>query len=199
MSLPKRNGLIRVVYGLSMIGMFVFLGNEAVSYASGPPAPAEAKAVKPREPSAARQTMATNTLPIKQGTPLKVQGVSTVLNLDSDVDAQINQHWLTFAQSELANSLPQSREVYAVYSDYDNKHNSVNLTLGFVIQDPVAGTVTATINTGLYLPVSGKTVLESWQKPDLSAQSLRYETDYERWILDKNYQPVRVTAHLGLR
>ncbi|WP_370299085.1 hypothetical protein [Pontibacterium sp.] len=199
MSLPKRNGLIRVMYGLSMIGMFVFLGNEAVSYASEPPAPAKAKAAEPVARSVAPETTAPNTLPIKQNKLLKVQGISTVLNLDGDVEAQINQHWLAFAESKLANSLPQSREVYAVYSDYDNKRNSVSLTLGFAKQGSVVGTVTATIDTGLYLPVSGKTVLESWQKPDLSAQSLRYETDYERWVLDKNYQPVRVTAHLGLR
>lgn len=199
MSLPKRNGLLRVVYGLSMIGMFIFLGNETVSYASEPPATAETKTAKPAASATVPQTVAANALPIKQNKPLKVQGVSTVLNLDGDVEAQIHQHWMTFAESTLANSLPQSREVYAVYSDYDSERNSVSLTLGFTKHGQIIGAVTATINIGTYLPLSGKTVLESWQKPGLSDQSLRYKTDYEHWVLDKNYQPVSVTAHLGLR
>lgn len=202
MSLPKRNVLIRVVYGVSMVGMFVFLGSEAVSYATLPSASTQEVTATP-VPQPARQRAATEqpdpTLPIRQATPFKVNGISAELDLNGDVNAQINQHWLAFANSKLVESLPQSREVFAVYSNYNETRNSVSLTLGFAKQGPVIGPAYVTVNTGLYLPITGKTVLESWQKPDISAQSLRYETDYEQWILDTNYQPVRVTAHLGLR
>jgi len=199
MSLPKRNGLIRVMYGLSMVGMFVFLGTEAISYTEKPTPQAAVKLAEPIANAPAPRATVSNVLPIQQNQPLRVNGLSTVLNLNGDIDAQISHHWLSFVESEQVKFLPLSREVYAVYSDYDSDRSTVSLTLGFIKQGPVLGAATATINKGMYLPVSGKTVLESWQKPDVSAQSLRYETDYEQWTLDKHYQPVGVTAHLGLR
>lgn len=205
MSLPKRNGLIRVVYGISMAGMFVFLGSEAVSYASEPSEPvanassnAVQSTVRAAEHTPSIQPAATKTLPVQQHTPLNIHGIRTVLMLEGDVTAQINQHWQTFADSELAQAMPQTREVYAVYNNYDSGDNSVTLTLGFTRQGAVPGS-RAIIESGLYLPEADKTVLEAWQKPNISADALRYKSDYERWILDENYQPASVTAYLGLR
>jgi len=200
MTLPKRNLALRVIYSLSMVGMFVFLGWQALAYDSAPPT--AAISTGNTAPLSVAQSPVVDKQPqpmIHQQQALAVHGLSSVLNLDDDLDSQINQLWLRFAYSSLAEQLPDNAEVYAVYTDYDRQSNQLKLTLGLTSGTGAETQSSIAIAPGDYLSVADKTVLAFWQQPGTRAHKQRFLSDYEIWTLDGQLQPVKVTAFIGIK
>lgn len=129
-----------------------------------------------------------------------VGGITTTLSLDAELHHQINAHWQAFADSTLANDLQRNRnQVFAVYHDYNEQNNTVELTLGYISYGDRQYTSSVNIVTGRYLKRPQKTVLGSWQTADQLPGQLRYATDYEIYRLDQHFQPISQTAFLALK
>ncbi|WP_028471393.1 hypothetical protein [Neptunomonas japonica] len=144
MALPSRNLLIRVTYGIAIISMFVFLAwqswlpttelvaeayqnktNNTLSTAS------TAAYVQPRKPAKTEQLNPFNT---EKVTRYQISGISKHINLKSDIEQQISQHWNTLTNSTLAQQINSLQPIYAVYRDYDSRNNTIILTLGVTKQ-----------------------------------------------------------------
>ncbi len=127
-------------------------------------------------------------------------GLSTTLDLNGDLDAQINSHWQRFANSALAVELPRHQNrVYAVYHDYDADLQRLRLTLGFITVGDRQYNSTVTLQAGRYLELPEQTVLDSWQNASRLPGNLRYETDYERYQLNRYMQPVSQVAYVAVK
>lgn len=198
MALPKRNVVLRIIYGLAMLGMFGFLFWQSVPFdANGNNlfsnnAPTEASSSTALPPQKRYETVKLYTR--------KVGGITTTLDLSEPLESQINQHWLNFANSPLAADLPQhNQQVYAVYHHYDSQHSVVQLTLGFIhVGDRQYDTV-VTLAAGLYLKLPHQSVLEGWQQADTFPGALRFDADYEIYHLNPDFQPESQITFLALK
>ncbi|GGK72415.1 hypothetical protein [Amphritea balenae] len=203
MALPQRNLLLRGLYGLSMIGMFAFLiwqswlpfSEAAVVAQPQSDKPSQAKQLSVVKQQSSEEITVTNQ-PVWQSV-FGISGLSRKVDLQSDVDQQIRDHWQALAESPLAGYIQADKPVYGIYRDYDSSTNTVILTLGIKAQ--VEGMPRIAVAEGRYKTYRDDTVLDVWQKTKDSYKDFLYQSDFERWQLDNNYQPVAVTAFLGLK
>ena len=84
-----------------------------------------------------------------------------------------------------------------MYRDYDSRNSTVTLTLGAA--KLVSGLQPISIDKGHYQKFNAVTVLEAWERIATDGERFNYKSDFERWKLDENYQPVSVTTYLGIK
>lgn len=201
MALPKRSLWIRGLYGLAIVFMFTFLVWESwlPAYAAADMKVAVANDSADEIESQSLDSVKAKTKAKLLSTQLEgfgVIGVTTMIDLVGNVELQIDQHWQLLASSPVAEQLRQHQPVYAVYRSYDSKNNTVLLTLG--VKSETAAKDRVMVVTGSYQKFEQRTVLEAWQRTSPNYPRYRYHSDFERWALDRNYQPLSVTAYMGL-
>ncbi|MCL6414359.1 hypothetical protein MIB92_01730 [Aestuariirhabdus sp. Z084] len=204
MALPQRHLLVRCVYGLVMISMLVFLVWQSWLPLSNHNNPAAQElnqhviknlltkvppdSVEGDIPPHATQELITES---------QITGLSQRIDLNGDSAQQIRTHWQNLANSPLAPMMTQRKVIYAVYRDYEPGNHSIVLTLGF--NEPIKGMDPVIIKAGKYKKLPDQTVLDAWQNTESPSSTLVYESDFERWVLNENFQPVAVTAYLGIQ
>ena len=198
MALPKRNLGLRILYGISMLGMFGFLFWQSL------PLDANGNNLLSSEKSSV-VTPSTATTPKKHYQTVKhdtrkVGGITTTLDLSKHLNNQIDQHWLDFAHSPLAADLSQhNQQVYAVYHNYDEQRSTVQLTLGFVHIKDRQYSSEVTLAAGRYLKLPRTSVLEGWQQAETLPKALRFQADYEIYQLDPDFLPKSQITFLALK
>ncbi len=212
MSLPKRNLFIRLLYGLSIIGMFAFMvwiAWPANNYFSDVAAADTAKhngekstATHVRPASVLADTTETDQL--TEDNQLLIAGLGQTINLNANIEKQIGQHWEKFARLNISRQMTAKDplQVVAVYHQYDNQRNQFRLTLGYRTTKAVAteGLLdTVKLSNGAYLKRPDASVLDYWQAPEKTQQRLKLEADYEEYQLDEQYQILSQTAFLAVQ
>jgi predicted transcriptional regulator YdeE len=221
--LPNRNLLLRGFYGISLLGMFAFLANEAwsghqeyVAYNQTSPteypteeatpqqpvAPAPTTVKQTRQPANVATTPSENdNIKLVNSSPIdafRIEGIQENIDLSKEIDPQLKLLWTTFFKSTYGEKLPNDGEIYAVYSNYDLNNNSVLVTIGLPTGAASANS-SVEVAAGDYLQSAQKSVLREWQTPRVAPEKLLYQTDFEQWVFDNNYQPVKVNVYVGLR
>lgn len=198
MALPRRNIGLRILYSISMLGMFGFLFWQSLPLdANGNPLLASEKpsVVRPATATTPEQRYQT----VKHDTR-KVGGITITLDLRENLNSQIDQHWLNFARSPLAADLSQhNQQVYAVYHNYDEQRATVQLTLGFVHARDQQYSSVVTLAAGRYLKLPRTSVLEGWQQAETLPGVLRFQADYEIYQLAPDFQPESQITFLALK
>lgn len=206
MSLPARNLPVRILYSLAMITMVTFLAWEAwapLSDSSVYVASTDQNATEMSTQTVTEytqpETSQLTTAATRNVRALHILGVSTRIYLDDQVDWQIEEHWRRFASSAQASQLVPTEPVFAIYTDFNSSQNSVMLTLGPAV---ARGNNTLTIEPGNYKTFRNSTVLQAWESIDndeaAGTDAYLFQTDFEQWQLDKNFQPAAVTAFIGM-
>ena len=207
MALPRHNPLLRFVYMLSVIGMFVFMSLVIRSYW-----PHDAIAAEPRltdnfsqldveeiNPDMSSPTVAGGTV---SKPDLRIISKSYMLDLNGDIEKQMNDIWQDFYQQNglhYNEAIAAYDEVYQVYRNYDYSRSSVETLIGYridkALKDPEYQYVK--IPAGKFLP--RMSVLDSWMNYQQLPVELTFELDYEVYRLDKNYNVISQKAFLNIK
>jgi len=188
--MPRRNPLIRLLYGTGLVGMFGFIGWIAQPDSQylvwvGLIAPAHAAETDNAE----------------QQTGFAIAGVSATLQLQQPVDRQLAPLWQQLAERDYARALnsPEPGTLYLVYSAPRDNYREVTVTAGYRIgpKGDQQGLVRASVPTGHYLSRPGSTVLASWADSQLQPK-LTFSTDFERYQLGTDYSIQQQTAFVGV-
>lgn len=201
MSLPKRNSVIRIFYGLAILGMFCFLIWQSLPYNT------DGRSLATGESEINMQgQLQDSKIPSVQAhsvhreTAKIISGMSRELRLDNTINEQIEQFWIEFSYSSLAKKLPNNQyQIYAVYSNYNNLAQTVTMTLGFSAAVGSSSEVTVSVAAGQYLKLPDKTVLQVWKNTGSYPQQFLYQADYELWKLGGDFKPSAVTAHIKMK
>lgn len=198
MALPKRNIALRILYGMSMLGMFGFLFWQSLPFdANGKNLFANQR---PSVPDSSTTHTAVKRYETVKLYTRKVGGITRTLDLSTHLNSQIDQHWLDFANSALAADLPlHNQQVYAVYHNYDGQRSTVQLTLGFIHAGNRQYPSVVTLAAGRYLKLPRISVLDGWQQAETLPGPLRLQTDYEIYQLDPDFQPESQITFLALK
>ena len=190
MSLPKRNPLIKVLYGSLILLMLVFLG-----WTYTEPFMAEASGLK--EAEAPQQ----NLFHVNKQ---RIAGLQTTIILDDTAESQINKAWEDLFQKKVAEDLKveDKLKVYAVYYYFNLHKNRVQLILGYPVdKNTIVPFKLSSIDIPAddYIRVEDGLVLESWNHSEKFSQPLKYEKDFEVYELNNFYKVKNQTAYLSVQ
>ncbi|WP_421867038.1 effector binding domain-containing protein [Motiliproteus sp.] len=206
MALPKRNPLVWFLYLISILGMFGFIGWLLLPYAdNGDFIDYDANNAEiTTAPAESWQAVAAQAIDRGLYKPgQSIAGIGITLDLDGDLPIQIERHWKRFAKQDIAKRLgaDDPKLVYAVYHHFDAAGNQVRMTLGYptppMRQLPV-GLESVAIDAGNYLAFDGGYVLDRWADPSYQLR-LKFDADYERYLLDSHDNILGQTAFLALK
>ncbi len=117
---------------------------------------------------------------------------------------QLEQSWQKFAQLDLAASLmPRDPfEVFAVYHSYNPLKNQVSVTLGYPAPENFRSNDrihAITVDPGLYAVLPNRYVLDGWAQANQFVSQLKFEGDYEIYLLTPDYQVDQFTAYMAIQ
>lgn len=209
MALPKHNALLRWLYIVSIIGMFIFMSWVIRGYWD------ETALENTKNHEVAHQalnypeegSLASPEIDKRINAPGMVLRPEIVLatmqfqlQLNEPIEAQISVFWASlFDHLDLVNAaeVVDNKKVYQVYRHYDLNKNTVDILLGFEISEIMAGTHYQVVKLAAASMLPRKSVLESWQNYEHLPITLSYEQDYEIFQLDKHYKTVSQKAFLN--
>ena len=199
MALPEHNRFIRFTYFVTILLMFGFVGwlIQASLTSDQPYSAAEANtSVKPSQKPLTHKTAYLSNDVI-------IAGVESRLDLSGNVRSQLDQSWLEFAQRDLISTLAPSEplKVFAVYHSYNQKQNQISVTLGYPAPKNVSFNNrihTVTVEPGQYMVLPDKYVLDSWEQASQYNARLKFNGDYEIYLLSPDYQINQLTAFVAI-
>lgn len=200
MALPKHNGFIRLIYIVTILLMFGFIGWLVQTSLSSDQPYAAVDNLTSTEPAAKPSTI--EVAQLREGAV--IAGIESRINLSSDVQPQLERSWQRFAELNLQNSLkPQDpSRVFAVYHNYDPQQNRVSVTLGYPAPKNFSfnGRIHAvTVDPGQYMVLPQDYVLDSWSKAEQFNHPLRFKSDYEIYQLSADFQVDQFTAYVSIQ
>ncbi len=206
MILPKHNVFLRWLYIVGVIGMFIFMSMVIWSYLSEGTADSNADSSANFNSQILSQVAEYHSsdldnknnesfdtkkiLGLVEQPEVSVLVKKFELNLNQIIENQMSAFWLLlFDDSVMLSSkgLITDKTVYQVYRNYDPTKNTVDVLLGFKVNDPVSDSdyEILTLEAGLMLP--RKSVLDSWQNYEQLPIKLVYELDFEVFQLDERF------------
>lgn len=204
MALPKRNILIRILYSFTLFAMCGFLLWQSLpmdmEYNTDtvhiPTLPKEKNQTITASAPAVKQSVNSSS-ELKQIPSIKIFGMTQLIDLSTNPSEQINNHWQAFFTSPVINDIDTSNPLFAVYTNFNRSNNTILLTLGF--KEPLPNNAVTTISLGSYKQYNSESVLDIWQQTASNYQQFLYKTDFEIWMLDKQFQPILVASYIGIK
>lgn len=220
--LPKHNGLLRGLYLVSVLFMFVFMMGiiraywpDEVSTSSITLQPPEAVETTTHQSFAS--TLA-HTLASEDVTEASengrahdrvfrakktIVGLSKAVDLSGDVGAQMKQLWRDFYNAEGVSEIEgikNKRKIYVAYLAYHDDRHSADVLIGYSVDhrrfDTTTSFAVGHIPGGEYL--SRHAVFDEWQKTPNPAQPLAYQYDYEVYDLGREFSIINQTAFVRI-
>lgn len=203
MSLPKHNPLLRGLYFLMIIMMFVFMSLLIRVYwpdSFEPVSQLNEQNVQTIESAATTDDLIQKPLTLHSHPSVRIVGLQKEIALTQNVSRQMERVWLEFSRlnwEQWLKSASSSYSIYVSYQDYDASRQTVRLTIGMslnqlryvpqqLIQQSLPG-------GEFYLTQS---VLDTWS--NLGSLPLAYNNDFEVVEIDSNYRIVSQVAYLSL-
>lgn len=203
MSLPKHNPLLRGLYFLMIIMMFIFMSLLIRVYwpdSFEPVSQLNQQYDKTIENVSTNESLAKKSLTLHSHQSLQIVGLQKEIELTQHVSRQMEQVWLEFSRlnwEQWLKSASSSYSIYVHYQDYDTNRQTVRLTIGMDLEQlryVPQQLVQQRISGGeFYLAQS---VLDTWSNP--GALPLAYSNDFEVVEIDSNYRFVSQVAYLSL-
>lgn len=181
--LPQHNLLLRGVYILAVVGMFVFMTIVIGGY----------------------WTTKTDYVPVSnlvERPSLNIIGKSFLLDLDQPVEDQLTAFWgPVFNDGKLlsSNTIMTDKVIYQIYYNYSESNNTVEVLLGFKVNNMLRKRGYQLVHLPKVDMLPGESVLGSWVNYQSLPVSLRFELDYEVLELDKHYEIISQKAFLNLK
>jgi len=205
MTLPKRNPLLWTLYILLVISMFVFMAT--VSYMGLPEEgnfntvtvqEAQADYSYPEDSNAVINKM--NGITDMPEITLVVKPYPTKITLNNNLDAVINRVWEEFYSDQTIHQFAeQERTVYALYSDYDSSSNTMEVALGYRINNKAKHSSMhyVTLSAGQYY--QAESIVDGWQQAANLPITFTFENDFEIYQLDNQYKVISQQAFIGIQ
>lgn len=222
MELPRHNPLIRGIYLLAILMMFLFMAlviksywpnNQQMSHwndqllapiaerlPAQDTAAAQPEVNLPMRPTAPATNVENNTqYELVRRANKVVIGLPFTLRLNEDMETQLRQVWRQFYNHDDLHKDPNVKsksKILLVYQHFNSAHSNIEIVIGYAAKNSSQSSDFSLVEIPAGDFLKAKSVLDVWNDPPKTAGVLNYQKDYESYILDREFNVISQTAYV---